>query len=61
MATRRKRRRHKKNSKGVPPVKKTSFFKRKKSFSEKFLMVFGIIIALSMILSLFVSFGSQAF
>ena len=45
-----------------PPKKgKTTFFKRKKTATEKAFMVAGIVIALSMVLSLFVSFGSHGF
>jgi hypothetical protein len=35
---------------------KKGAYKRKRSFSEKVLMVLGIVIALSMVLSLFITF-----
>lgn len=45
-----------------PPTKgKANFFQRKKTTSEKVFMIVGILIALSMILSLVVSLGGSSF
>lgn len=59
MAKNRKRRQPKRK----PPKRSLHdmIYKKKRSTSEKIMIVFGIIIALSMVLSLVVSLGSQAF
>lgn len=61
MAAQAKRRKRRQPKPKPPKRGKTTFFKRKKTATEKAFMVAGIIIAISMVLSLFVSFGSQGF
>lgn len=59
MAKTRKRRQPKKGPLPIP--KKDKIYKRKRSFAEKFLIVMGIIIAISMVLSLFLFTGGGGF
>ena len=61
MATQAKRTKRRKPKPKPPKRSKESFFRRKKTATEKAFMVAGIIIAISMVLSLFVSFGSTGF
>jgi hypothetical protein len=58
--------RTKRNKRRIPKIKppkkgKASFFQRKKTTSEKIFMVVGIIIAISLVLSLVVSLGGCSF
>ena len=61
MAAQAKRHKRRKPKPKPPKRSKASFFKRKKTFTEKLFMVAGIIIAISMVLSLVVSLGSSSF
>ena len=57
MATTTKRRKPKSKGKTPPVFQK----KRRRTFSEKVFMILGILIAISMVLALFASYGSHAF
>ena len=59
MAKVRKRRQPKKKPPQVS--NKTRIYNRKRTFAEKFLLVMGILIVLSMVLSLIISNASHAF
>jgi cell division protein FtsL len=61
MAAQAKRNKRRKYNSAPPKKGKANFFQRKKTTSEKVFMVVGILIAISMVLSLVVSLGSSAF
>jgi hypothetical protein len=61
MAAQAKRNKRRKPQPKPPKKGKATFFQRKKTASEKVFMVVGILIAVSMLLSLVVSLGNSGF
>jgi len=61
MAAQAKRNKRRKPRPTPPKKGKANFFQRKKTTSEKVFMIVGILIALSMVLSLVVSLGGSTF